>query len=58
MKLLTPEDLAKRWDVPRSFIWAKSRQGVIPNVKIGRYYRYRLDQIEAFELAGGMDGAT
>lgn len=57
-QLLTPEDLAKRWAVPRSSIWAMSRNGVIPNVKIGRHYRYRLDAIEAFELSGGMDGAT
>jgi hypothetical protein len=35
-----------------------SRRGVIPNVKIGRHYRYRLDAIEAFELAGGMDDTT
>lgn len=57
-QLLTPEELAARWNVPTSFVWTKSRAGVIPNVKLGRYYRYRLDAIEAFERAGGMDGTA
>ena len=26
-----------------------TREGEIPAVKLGRYYRYRLDAIEAFE---------
>ena len=28
---------------------ALTRRGEIPTVKLGEYYRYRLDEIEAFE---------
>ena len=55
-RLLTPEQLAERWGVTRSWVYARSRQWVasnsrrgIPTVKLGRYYRYRLDAIEAYE---------
>jgi hypothetical protein len=27
-------------------------------VRLGRYYRYRLDAIEAWELAGGADATS
>ena len=49
-ELLDASDLAARWKVAESHIYALTRRGEIPVVKLGRYYRYRLDQIEAFEL--------
>jgi excisionase family DNA binding protein len=49
-RLLTADELADRWQVPKAHVYALTRRGEIPNVKLGRYYRYRLDQIEAFEL--------
>lgn len=55
--LLTADDLSKRWGIPKSSIWRYTRDGTIPRVKIGGHYRYRLDAIETFEQAGGMDGA-
>lgn len=49
-RLLTADELAARWQVPKAHVYALTRRGEIPSVQLGRYYRYRLDQIEAFEL--------
>jgi excisionase family DNA binding protein len=48
-RLLTPEQLADRWQVRRSQVYRLTREGRIPTVPVGRYYRYRLDAIERFE---------
>lgn len=53
-QLLTAEQLAERWQVPASHVYRLTRGGKVPVVKLGRYYRYRLDAIESFEL-GGLD---
>jgi excisionase family DNA binding protein len=49
-QLLTAEQPAERWQVPASHVYRLTRDGKIPVVKLGRYYRYRLDAIESFEL--------
>jgi excisionase family DNA binding protein len=49
-RLLTADELAERWQVPASHVYRLTRNGAIPAVKLGRYYRYRLDAIERFEL--------
>jgi excisionase family DNA binding protein len=49
-QLLTADQLADRWQVPRSHVYRLTREGVIPAVKLGRYYRYRLDAIERWEV--------
>jgi excisionase family DNA binding protein len=49
--LLTADDLAARWQVQRSQVYALTRQGALPVVRIGRYYRYRLDAIERWEVS-------
>lgn len=51
-RLFTAEQLAERWQVPKSHVYRLTRDGAIPAVKLGRYYRYRLDQIERFEVGG------
>lgn len=51
-RLLTAEQLAERWQVNPAHVYRLSREEKIPAVKLGRYYRYRLDAIERFELAG------
>jgi len=51
--LLTAEEVAARWQVSRSQVYALVRSGKIPTVVIGRYYRFRLDALEEWELAGG-----
>ena len=48
-RLLTAEQVAERWQVPTSHVYRLTRQGEIPAVKLGRYYRYRLDALERFE---------
>jgi excisionase family DNA binding protein len=54
-QLLTAEQLAERWQVEVGHVYRLTRQKAIPCVKLGRYYRYRLDAIERFEL-GADDG--
>ena len=57
-RLLTAEELADRWQVKTQWVYAKTRSGELPRVPLpGRYYRYRLDTIEAFER-GEMDNST
>lgn len=51
-RLLTADELAERWQVPKSQVYRLTRDAAIPTVKLGRYYRYRLDMIEAWELGG------
>ena len=53
-RLLTAEDLAVRWQVQSSQVYRLTRSGRLPTVKLGRYYRYRLDVVEQFERAGGI----
>lgn len=48
--VLTADQLAGRWQVPKSHVYRLTREGMIPTVKLGRYYRYRLDVIERWEL--------
>lgn len=52
-QLLTADQVAERWQVPKSQVYRLTRDGAIPTVKLGRYYRYRLDAIERFELGDG-----
>jgi excisionase family DNA binding protein len=56
-QLLTAEQLATRWQVPQSHVYRLTREHQVPVVRLGRYYRYRLDAIERFEL-GERDAAT
>ena len=49
--LLTAEQLAERWQVAPAHVYRLTRQGAVPCVRIGRYYRYRLAAIEAWEGA-------
>jgi excisionase family DNA binding protein len=56
-RLLTAEQLAERWQVPKSHVYRLTRDGKIPVVELGRYYRYRLDAIERFELGDADNGA-
>ena len=48
-RLLTAEDLAARWQVPKSHVYRLAREDAIPVVRLGKYMRFRLDAIEAFE---------
>jgi excisionase family DNA binding protein len=45
-RLFTAEEIAERLSVPKSWVYAETRAGRIPHVKLGRYYRYRPDAID------------
>jgi predicted DNA-binding transcriptional regulator AlpA len=48
--ILTAEQLAQRWSVPKSWIYAKAASGELPKIPLpGKYIRFRLDTIECFE---------
>lgn len=44
--LLTAHEVADMLGVPASWVYAQTRAGTIPTVRLGRYYRYRRDAIE------------
>ena len=48
-QILTADQLAIRWQVPKSHVYRLAREGAIPVVELGRYRRFRLDAIEQFE---------
>ena len=52
-KLLTADDLAERWSVPKSHVYGLARSKRIPVVKLGRYRRFTVAAVEAFEAGGG-----
>jgi excisionase family DNA binding protein len=52
-QLLTAEQLADRWQIKSSTVYALTRKGSIPTVRLGRLYRYRLSAVEDYERAGG-----
>jgi excisionase family DNA binding protein len=51
-KLLTPEELADRLQVPRSWVYEQSRQGNIPTHRLGRYIRFHLSEVLASQKKG------
>jgi excisionase family DNA binding protein len=52
-RLLTAEELAERWQVSVDQVYRLAKAGRAPAVKLGRYYRFRLDAVEQFERNGG-----
>ena len=52
-RLLTADDVAARWRVPRSHVYRLSREGRLPTVRLGRYMRWRPEAVDAFEREGG-----
>ena len=47
--ILTAEELAEREKVPVSQIYRLARSGMLPSIRLGRYVRFRLADVEAFE---------
>jgi excisionase family DNA binding protein len=52
-RLLTADDVAARWQVPRSHVYRLAREDRLPTVRLGRYMRWRPEAIDAFEREGG-----
>jgi excisionase family DNA binding protein len=46
--LLTVQDVARRLNVPVSWVYAKAEADALPHVKLGRYLRFHADEIEAY----------
>jgi excisionase family DNA binding protein len=44
-RLLDPEELAERLKVPVSWVYEQSRRGRIPTIKLGRYVRFKLNDV-------------
>jgi excisionase family DNA binding protein len=55
-RLLTAEQVAERWQVPRSQVYRLAREGKLPAVAIGRYYRFRVAALTEWEQRGGATG--
>jgi len=46
-RLLSPEELAQRLNLPLSWVYEQSRLGNIPTHKLGRYIRFDLHEVLA-----------
>ena len=44
-RLLDPEELAGRLKVPLSWVYEQSRRGKIPTIRIGKYVRFKLNEV-------------
>jgi len=54
--LLTPAEVAARWQVTVGQVQRLARDGRMPCVRVGRYLRFTLAQVEAWERGGGASG--
>jgi excisionase family DNA binding protein len=50
-QLLTADQLAERWQISTAQVYRLARERQIPSLSLGRYVRFRLPSIEAFEAA-------
>jgi predicted DNA-binding transcriptional regulator AlpA len=48
-QLLTAEQLAERWQISTAQVYRLARGGAVPCVPLGRYRRFRVASIEAWE---------
>ena len=48
-RLLRARDVAERWGVGHRQVLALARRGDLPRVKLGKYVRFRPEDVEAFE---------
>ena len=52
-QLLTAEQVGERWQVPKAHVYRLARDGRLPCVRVGRYMRFTVATIDAWEQAGG-----
>lgn len=58
-KLMNPVEIAEFLGVTDKWVWRACREGRIPYIQVGKYYRFRLrDVLEALEEAGTFSAAT
>lgn len=53
--LLTAAEAAQQLRVPESWLYAAARSGTFPAVKIGRYVRFRQEDVTEWIRSGGSD---
>jgi excisionase family DNA binding protein len=46
--VLTPEGLARLLNMPLSWIYERTRRGEIPGFKVGKYWRFRENEVLAW----------
>ena len=47
-RLLSVQEVAQRFGVPVSWVYAKAEDGTLPSYKVGHYRRFRLPEIDEF----------
>ncbi len=47
-RLLTADEVAERLNVPVSWVRESTRSGAMPHVRLGRYVRFELAEVEAW----------
>jgi excisionase family DNA binding protein len=47
-RLLSVKELALLTDLPASWLYAKAATGEIPHMKLGKYLRFRLSEVEVW----------
>jgi len=49
-RLLDAKQAAKRWSVPESWIRDMARRGELPCVRLGRYLRFKFEDLDQFVI--------
>lgn len=52
-RLLLPSEAAEKLRVPESWLYAAARNGTFPSVKVGRYVRFRQEDVAEWIRTGG-----
>jgi excisionase family DNA binding protein len=47
-KLLGPKDVAERFGVPLTWVYAKAEAGKLPHYKMGKYIRFDPQEVEEY----------
>jgi excisionase family DNA binding protein len=57
-RMLTAEEIAERLGMKTQWVWAQTRAGRIPHVRLGRYRRFRESAVEAWLRNHEADSTT
>lgn len=52
-QLLLPSEAADQLRVPESWLYLQARRGMFPHVKLGRYVRFRQEDVTEWIRSGG-----
>ncbi len=56
MEFLTPKELATRYKVSEGHITNLARSGILPGIKIGHVWRFKVADLEEWERHQGYEG--